>query len=408
MNKMHPTPRLLATSVSALALWFCLAGSVLAEDKTWEVKPGDTLGAIISKEYPGYTTNRAAIMQAVIKASPDAFIDSNLNRMRIGKTLNLPKPDSIPGLQPPPPPSTSATDPAIQARLKALETERAEMAETLKLLEDENAELQGLIADYETAKKTKDAEINKLETRIKELEAASTGKTAPDKAPPDKTATEPASAATGEPAASPATADIAALQKQIVDLQGENTEIQTQLETAKMDLADSQGLADEFKAQLDELKSKNEALSNDLQQARAATAVAESNAAGSNRLPWILLGIMALLMLPLLWLLRRNQNEPSITTIPAAPKSATDIQPLVPAVETVTTPISRSKPAHEQIPEPEKIEPDVPDVDLKLDIARAYLDLRNPEAAADILKDVLGEGGTRQKQEAREILSFIS
>ena len=48
------------------------------------------------------------------------------------------------------------------------------------------------------------------------------------------------------------------------------------------------------------------------------------------------------------------------------------------------------------------------EADIKLDMARAYMDLRNASAAAEILQDVLVEGGARQRQEAREILSFIS
>jgi len=52
--------------------------------------------------------------------------------------------------------------------------------------------------------------------------------------------------------------------------------------------------------------------------------------------------------------------------------------------------------------------PDHPEAALKLAIAHAYLDLRNAEAAHDMLQDILSEGGSRQQQEAREILSFIN
>jgi FimV-like protein len=57
---------------------------------------------------------------------------------------------------------------------------------------------------------------------------------------------------------------------------------------------------------------------------------------------------------------------------------------------------------------PAVIIPESPDAELKLDIARAYLDLREPEAAAEILREVIVEGGSRQQQEAGEILSFIA
>ena len=64
------------------------------------------------------------------------------------------------------------------------------------------------------------------------------------------------------------------------------------------------------------------------------------------------------------------------------------------------------------MPTPEEEEavlpPEDPEVDLKLDIARAYLDIRDSEAAAEMLQEVLTEGGSRQRQDAREILSFIT
>ena len=47
------------------------------------------------------------------------------------------------------------------------------------------------------------------------------------------------------------------------------------------------------------------------------------------------------------------------------------------------------------------------DAAIKLDIVRAYLDLRDPTAASSLLKEVLHEGGRQQQQEAREILSFL-
>lgn len=394
MNKTHPTSRLLASTATAAALWLSLSAAALAEDKTWEIKSGDSLSIVVSKEYSGYA-NRRAIMDAIFKASPDAFINNDINRLRIGKILKLPAPDSIPDLKPPPPPTPAdgISDTVFQKKLQELQAQRDELEETVKLLEDENAQLQELIQGYEEAKKTKDAELAKLEARIKELEAGAASSTA-----------EAPGKATEAPAA--ASGDVAELQKRVAELEGENIELQTQLETAKMDLTDSQALTEDIKTQLADLQRQNDALNNDLQQARAAATVAENNAASTNRLPWILLGLMALLMLPLMWLLKRNRDEPSITTIPAPPKPAPTPAPTVEAAAPVAATAKLA--ADEQIEEIEDTGPEDPDSDLKLDIARAYLDLRNPEAAADMLKDVLEEGGVRQKREAREILSFIS
>lgn len=45
---------------------------------------------------------------------------------------------------------------------------------------------------------------------------------------------------------------------------------------------------------------------------------------------------------------------------------------------------------------------------LKLNIARAYLDKRDAKAASELLQEVLRDGDEAQKQQAREILSFIA
>lgn len=399
MNKTHPTSRRLVSTATAVTLWLSLSAVALAADKTWEIKPGDSLSIVVSKEYSDYG-NRRAIMDAIFKASPDAFINNNINRLKVGKTLKLPAADSIPDLKPSPPPtpvSGGISDEAFQKKLQELQAQRDELEETVKLLEDENAQLQELIQGYEEAKKAKDEELAKLEARIKELEANTTNSTITVEGK-SETATQ-----------APASGDMADLQKRLAELEGENIELQTQLETAKMDLADSQALTEEIKTQLSDLQRQNDALNNDLQQARAAATVAENSAAGASRLPWILLGLMALLMLPLMWLLKRNRDEPSITTIPAPPKPAPVPRPTPAPVTETVIPVAPTKvQADEQLEAIEDTGPEDPDSDLKLDIARAYLDLRNPEAAADMLKDVLEEGGTRQKREAREILSFIS
>ncbi|WP_319021211.1 FimV/HubP family polar landmark protein, partial [Pseudomonas aeruginosa] len=44
----------------------------------------------------------------------------------------------------------------------------------------------------------------------------------------------------------------------------------------------------------------------------------------------------------------------------------------------------------------------------KLDLARAYIDMGDPEGARDILDEVLAEGNAGQQQEAREIIAQLS
>jgi pilus assembly protein FimV len=47
------------------------------------------------------------------------------------------------------------------------------------------------------------------------------------------------------------------------------------------------------------------------------------------------------------------------------------------------------------------------EVGTKLDLARAYIDMGDPEGARSILEEVLQEGNATQKQEAERLMSSL-
>jgi FimV-like protein len=51
--------------------------------------------------------------------------------------------------------------------------------------------------------------------------------------------------------------------------------------------------------------------------------------------------------------------------------------------------------------------PTMSEVGTKLDLARAYMDMGDPEGARSILDEVLREGSTSQKQEAQRLLESL-
>ncbi|MGB1255100.1 MAG: FimV/HubP family polar landmark protein [Thiolinea sp.] len=236
------------------------------------------------------------------------------------------------------------------------------------------------------------------------------------------------------------------LKKSSEELKAENAELNSQLATAREQLTESQKDAEVLRAELADLDSRNATLSKDLeemnlrnsdlqsaldvaneQNATLQTEMAQINAAAANDVnivkeaqpafdwtslwPWLL----ALLLLPVAWLLGRrshpvtedkppvvdvvNVSEPEVVDAQAEVVNAA-IDPVVPTAE----PGELDNISSPHIP----VIPDNPDTALKLDMARAYLDLRDSEAANDMLQEVMREGGTQQQQEAREILSFIS
>ena len=410
----------------ALVLTGILSGvnTSVAKEREWVIKSNDTLSKIVERYYPSIS-NKKAVIRAIVQDNPNAFRRGNAHDLILGKVLILPEPDRFkntttkaetdstasdaskvvepiavvePVNEAPETvaESTSAEAPAtnksasnvpsnVKEKIDELEEGRKELEETLKLVEEENASLQSMVGKYEEQKHAQDAQIAKLEDQVKQLEA-------------NLKNTDSTKAVTPAPAVAPvapvaaASEDSAAISKQ---------------------LAEKERVTETLKTQLAETKRQNDALQEELQ---TKITIMESNS--SNNLPWIISALLALVMLPLLWLLKQKmQALPTVSvanqtlkkepvakpvTQAAAPKVADSLPTATIATPTATvTPVVSNARADDH-------SDDNLEADIKLDMARAYMDLRNASAAAEILQDVLVEGGARQRQEAREILSFIS
>lgn len=407
----------------ALVLTGILSGvnTSVAKEREWVIKSNDTLSKIVERYYPSIR-NKKAVIRAIVQDNPNAFRRGNAHDLILGKVLILPEPDRFkntttkaetdstasdaskvvepvavvePVNEAPETvaESTSAEAPAtnksasnvpsnVKENIDELEEGRKELEETLKLVEEENASLQSMVGKYEEQKHAQDAQIAKLEDQVKQLEA-------------NLKNTDSTKAVTPAPAVAPVAAaseDSAAISKQ---------------------LAEKERVTETLKTQLAETKRQNDALQEELQ-----TKITTMESNSSNNLPWIISALLALVMLPLLWLLKQKmQALPTVSvanqtlkkepvakpvTQAAAPKVADPLPTATITTSTATvTPVVSNARADDH-------SDDNLEADIKLDMARAYMDLRNASAAAEILQDVLVEGGARQRQEAREILSFIS
>lgn len=410
----------------ALVLTGILSGvnTSVAKEREWVIKSNDTLSKIVERYYPSIR-NKKAVIRAIVQDNPNAFRRGNAHDLILGKVLILPEPDRFkntttkaetdstasdaskvvepvavvePVNEAPETvaESTSAEAPAtnksasnvpsnVKEKIDELEEGRKELEETLKLVEEENASLQSMVGKYEEQKHAQDAQIAKLEDQVKQLEA-------------NLKNTDSTKAVTPVPAVAPvapvaaASEDSAAISKQ---------------------LAEKERVTETLKTQLAETKRQNDALQEELQ-----TKITTMESNSSNNLPWIISALLALVMLPLLWLLKQKmQALPTVSvanqalkkepvakpvTQAAAPKVADSLPTATITTSTATvTPVVSNARADDH-------SDDNLEADIKLDMARAYMDLRNASAAAEILQDVLVEGGARQRQEAREILSFIS
>jgi pilus assembly protein FimV len=68
---------------------------------------------------------------------------------------------------------------------------------------------------------------------------------------------------------------------------------------------------------------------------------------------------------------------------------------------------SRTKVATQEVPMPELEPVTMSEVGTKLDLARAYMDMGDPEGARSILEEVVNEGSASQKQEAQRLIEAL-
>lgn len=462
---MNIVPRLgLLAAVSASVAVF--TAPVAFAETTVEIRENDTLGAIINDAYPGYR-NRDALMQLILERNPEAFLNNNINFLVLGQTLKLPGADELGAIiqaAPPPPPAEQVVVSPVVAevdnRLQQVVDERDQLKQQLGQLETDNKTLRDTVSRLETTGAQQSEQLRKLEEQIEALQDGVEEQVAADprssevakqlvessekleqlQARYDESVKDnqglqqqlTEQAALGN--------ETSELKKQLAELQsgGEtqkiaNTELQSQLDALKQQseslradnekvlaelsavsvkLEASQSEADSLRAELNASSESNTALSSEIDQIKAAvekdvalTPAEPSEKPGSTWWPWLL----ALLLLPVAWLLGQRSRPVPATAVPEIKTGVKTIEiaaaadPVVPQALTSDQldqmAFSGAKAANK---------PDDPDAAIKLDMARAYLDLRNAEAANDVLKEVIQEGGSRQQQEAKEIQSFIA
>lgn len=88
-----PAPRTVEERPLAAPARPAVPAAAPAVKSTYEVKKGDTL-AKIARQNAAPNVTLQQMLVALYRANPDAFIDSNINRLRAGRILNVPGPES--------------------------------------------------------------------------------------------------------------------------------------------------------------------------------------------------------------------------------------------------------------------------------------------------------------------------
>ena len=413
-----------------LALTLCLASSLtniaLANNHVERtVKATGTLSAIVNKNYIDAGVSRNQIMVAILAANPHAFKGGNINYMLGGVDLRLPTADSIKNISQadannllkkhysffrrgktgdlPAPTFITLTS---STQVDALVKEKKQQSQKLDTLQDERSKLSDLVKRLEDEKATRDTELQALEDRIQNLQASSNSLG-------DTTADLKLKLNNGE-----LTGDGAKL---LENLQDRNESLNAQLQSARSEMAESTRMEISLERRMGDIQEENSLMAEALkkQGLSPSEVLAKTNetngntaavnttdaASGSNttdnssalnsgimgKINWIwLLPILGLLLLAgLFWKLLRkpkHQRQQKVKRS-TAPTFVDYNQAIDPATE---------------------IEQEPPlEVSIKLDVARAYIEAGDHQAAHEMLNEVMDEGNTQQQLEAQEILGTI-
>lgn len=310
----------------------------------------------------------------------------------------------------------AATNEAASVPTESAATDALDPAILMQQLDEIESANEQILAD----KKQLEQERDQLKQQLQTLQA---GNNQVATTPIETTSTEATTAA-----ANPDAPDPAILMQQLDEIEAANEQLltdknklQSDLATAQQQLKEREQTMSALSGQITENKQQLETTQQDLLVANAARASAELNKASLEKqrgswLPWLL----ALVMLPVGWLLGRRSKAPELTnpvtskvvtasSAAAVSTTATDTTTAEPVVTVTALPnvaeLAQTNAA--MASQTAAANDDNVDAAIKLDIVRAYLDLRDSTAASSLLKEVLREGGRQQQQEAREILSFL-
>ncbi|WP_026154944.1 FimV/HubP family polar landmark protein [Thiolinea disciformis] len=448
------SPLMLATGLLALLA----SSSSLAEGTTIQVQPKDTLGSIVSKHYPNHP-KRKALMRYLLETNPTAFKENNFHQLIVGKELKLPTLDSLPSelqynaeaktpepAKPTAPTSTQETADTqlkvesptatriaeLEAQLKALQTQVSEpppaattsgddvefLKQQLDQIEAANEELlaenkklkqtqeQSTTPNTTTESNTPTVDADALAQQLDSIEAANEELLTENKKLKEQLAA-------GKPAEGGD--DVAFLKKQFEDISATNEQILAEKKTLEDQLQTAQQQA----ASVPTLQNQLDTTNKDLLLVRAALANAElSRSQQTSGAPWWLWGA-SLILIPLAWWLGRKPYVQPLATPSPIPKANNPKPPSLAPQETAQAALATRSLEQEAVfktadqstladMQLAAANDDNPEAAIKLDMVRAYLDLRDASAAQPLLREILEEGGMRQQQEAREILSFLS
>lgn len=405
----------------AFSLIAGLSSPAFADQVYGPVASKDTLGKIVNRFYVGPNRSTIQLMRDIVQKNPQAFINGDMNRLKLNALLTLPGDEWLvnePRFRTPDeqaaalaisnsrrisdnvskPATTDLAIEKMRSRLIFLEAERSSLIRQVAELERETERLEAVIKQLEINSRESDEQLRTLDLEISRL-------------------TKLLETKQGVPLASGEVMQLSALQERLEAVQNETLSLRRELSKANTELANNAFLKQQADETINKLTQENRQLHHLLQDTQPGVnyfgekseAYQLSFFGGKLQFPlWMAIvggALLSIMLIALLATRRKNRPpEPDLRdvfndTVPAAPANYNDL------LSGNSTPI-----------DPE-INPEAPEenvfkmfdegsleVELKLDMAQAYLEVSDFESARNILEEVMETGSEMQQRKAARLL----
>jgi pilus assembly protein FimV len=375
------------------------------------VEQGDTLWVIAANFRRGtsYSINQA--MLAIQRLNPQAFVGNNINALRSGVMLRMPRLDQL---------ATLSSRAAYQEALRQEQEYRARRA-------GQPYQRPPVLAAREPAERTTAMDTTPIETsaepdvpsgRLELVPPEEAGAIAAGPGGADDGAAG-AGASGDRTAQVPSEEELASMQQEQAYLQEQIRTLEAQVEAVEPE----EGIVDTGLAEM-ESALREERLSDEPEEPVAVVPPSDSEPWYGGSAWWLVMPAIALIALTI-WFLRRlshgRRTGPDADAgPPGRPEPASGEasradgdslaaaaveggQPEPPAATIGRQPVMRSPTSRDE----EAVELDANDPETKLDLARAYLAMGKPDTARPLLEEILAAGDEEQVRKARDLLADI-
>ncbi|RVU86222.1 hypothetical protein EOL70_01880 [Leucothrix sargassi] len=416
------------SSISALSITLILSsitllsGQVHADQVYGPVRSNDTLSKIVNRYYVGSERSSITLMRTIVQNNPQAFVRGDMNLLKRNALLTLPGDDWLvneatfisPGNQAvsnsvTPPvassverPSTSSNKLGVQDRLFFLEAERVSLIAEVAELKRENERLQKKVTQLELQSKQSDEQLRLLDAEIIRL----------TKLLGDKQSAPLTSADLNQ---------LEALQLQLEEVKTETNRLRSELAVAQSELSENRQLKQQADKTIAQLERENEQLNKLVNDTQPGVHYYGEEEASSSKLTlfgnklqlpvWSIITGGALLLLILVTLLatRRKEYDGGTTTPLSQSQPEESFENLL---ESEVSELERGF-VQTSVAEPEEnvykmFDEGSLEMDLKLDMAKAYLEVSDFTHARAVLEEVIEGGSEHQQRQAKRLMTLAA